>query len=495
VTLRDYVRLLRENALIVIVCLLIGLLGSALVTTLMPREYRANVMLYVSAQIVPGADASAVYQGGELASQRMKSYEQLAVSTRVTEETIQRLQLDMTPDELAGRITAVAPLDTVVLDVTVTDESPDRAALIANTVADSFVRLVGQLEASAAGPQPALVTARVVRAANPPATSSAPNPPLNIALGGLLGLLVGVGAAALRHALDQSVRSSEMLRRMVGAPTLGVITRSPRMVKRPLVVRESPRAPQAEEFRQLRTTLQFNNILRHNKVFVIASALPEEGRTVTACNLAIALADAGSRALLIDADLRDPMAGTYLGIRRAEGLTSVLTGKTRLQNAARSWGDHPFDFLPSGEVPANPSELLGSRPMQELLAEARGRYDVVLVDTSPLLPFTDAAAVAPYTDGAILVVRHGRTRREQVRAAVSALEAVSAPLLGSVITMAPGKRRHQEPDAAGLTEQLPRSLLPYAGDGEPKTPGPWRPSPWPRGSAIDRRPNPRASTP
>jgi non-specific protein-tyrosine kinase len=309
-------------------------------------------------------------------------------------------------------------------------------------------------------------------------------------------LLVGVLAAVLRHALDVSVRSAGLLRRQVGAPTLGVITRNASMGKRPLVVHADPKGSQAEQFRQLRTALQFTNVHRHRKVFLIVSPLSDEGRTATACNLGIALVDAGSRVLLIEADLRHPRAADYLGLDPSIGLTTVLAGDVRLQEAVQRWGENPLEFLASGEVPFNPSELLGSRAMTALLEEARRRYDVVLVDTPPLMPFTDAAAVAPSTDGAILVVRYGRTRRDQVAASVSALEAVSAPVLGSVITMAPGKRGDTFADYSvtshdGRQDERRQPAAPgrYVAQEPPPD---WRPPPPVRAAGVPQR---MASTP
>jgi non-specific protein-tyrosine kinase len=139
----------------------------------------------------------------------------------------------------------------------------------------------------------------------------------------------------------------------------------------------------------------------------------------------------------VDADLRRPKIADLLGLESAVGLTNVLSGRIHADQAIQPWGGGALDVLASGPLPPNPSELLSSRHMKEMLADLRLRYDVVLIDSPPLLPVTDAAAMAPATDGAILVCRFKKVARTQIGAAADALAAVSAPLLGTVFTMVP----------------------------------------------------------
>jgi capsular exopolysaccharide synthesis family protein len=499
VTLRDYLRAIRASWPVVILCLALGISCSALVTALLPREYQADVMVYISAQVTPTETAAAL-DSGELAKQRMSSYQELATSPKVAEDVVQKLGLGVTPEELSKRLSARATTDTVVMTISALDANPDSSAVIANSVADSFARLVDQLERPPNSPQSALLTARIVRPATPAVAPNGPNLPLNLALGALLGLLVGIGTAFLRRALDVSVRSQGTLRQALGVPTIGLLTRRKGMSRTPLTIHQDPRAPQAEEFRQLRTTLRFNNSYRRNKLFVVSSSQPGEGKTTTACNLAVALADSGSRVLLIEADFRHPKAADYLGLDREKGLTDILSGEARLDDVIQRWGENAIHFLPCGPLPNDPSELLGSRNMAALLAEAHRRYDFVLVDTPPLLPYPDASAVAPYTDGVILVVRYGRTKLQHVQAAARSLDAVSARLLGTVMTMLPrrGPDRFESDDAhsrMGVQDRLVSGFVPelpehhdveLPGHGQ----GASRPSPRPRmGNNVVRNGN------
>ena len=187
-------------------------------------------------------------------------------------------------------------------------------------------------------------------------------------LGLLAGLAVGVGGALARNALDVSVKSPEQLKEAAGAPNLGTIAYDAQVPKRPLIVREDPQSPRSEAFRQLRTNLQFVDVDNPRKVIVVTSSMPGEGKTTTIVNLAIALASAGARVLLIEADLRRPKVADLLGMERTVGLTNVLSGRIAAEQVIQPWGDGALDVMASGPLPPNPSELLASRHMTMLIA-------------------------------------------------------------------------------------------------------------------------------
>ena len=214
-----------------------------------------------------------------------------------------------------------------------------------------------------------------------------------------------------------------------------MIGRDPKIVSSPLVIYGDPQAPLAEAFRQLRTNVQFMDVDTEHKVILVTSASSGEGKSTTVCNLGLALAEAGTSVLIIDADLRRPSVARCLGVDGSIGLTNVLVNRVPVERAVQPLAP-ALDVLPSGLLPPNPSELLGSERMVNLLLALRGSYDVILIDTSPLLPVTDAAVLAPRADGVLVVVRHGRTTVQDLQSARSALDAVSARVLGSVLTMA-----------------------------------------------------------
>ena len=199
-----------------------------------------------------------------------------------------------------------------------------------------------------------------------------------------------------------------------------------------------------------------------HKVILVTSPSSAEGKSTTVCNLGLALAEAGTSVLILDADLRRPAVARYLGIDGAIGLTNVLVNRVRIEQAVLPLAP-ALDVLPSGLMPPNPSELLGSDRMVGLLAQLRRSYDVILIDAAPLLPVTDAAVLAPRADGVLIMVRHAKTRMPDVQAAKDSLDAVSGRILGSVLTMAPTMARHSytEPDlgraeAAGHADPVPQ---------------------------------------
>ena len=281
-TIQDYLRVLREQWVVVVSAVVLAVIAAGAVTFLRPPEYTAKLTMYVSAQA--GDTADGAYQGSLLSQQRVTSYVELVSSTRVSGEVIRRLDLPQTPEELARQITATSAVDSVLIDVEVTGPSPERAAQMANSVGNVFTRLVDELERPTAADGVPPVAVRVVQPAAEPTAPSSTGLPVTLALGLLAGLAVGVGAALARNALDTSVKSRERLREVAPAPILGTIAYDPQVPKRPLTLHEDPQSPRSEAFRQLRTNLQFVDIDHRRKVIVVTSSMPGEGKTTTLCN-------------------------------------------------------------------------------------------------------------------------------------------------------------------------------------------------------------------
>ncbi len=436
--LRDYIRLLRRRWRLIAVCVLLALSASIAATLSATKVYTAKAQLFVSAQDSSTAGISGAYTGGLFTQQRVKSYVSVIPSVRTAELVQAALNSSVPASSLAKKITASAPLDTVLINVSVTDADPAQAQAIANAVGTVFPTLVDQIEKPLnGGPSPVKVS--MVQSAQLPTTPTSPRPKLNLALGLLVGLAVGVGGAVLRETLDTSVKGPEQALDLVGAPVLGAINYDPDAPKKPLVVVTAPSSVRAEAFRQLRTNLQFVDIEHPLRSVVFTSSVPGEGKSTTTCNLAITLAQAGLRVVLVEGDLRRPRIADYMGMEGAVGLTSVLLGRTSLDEALQPWGDGALQVLASGPLPPNPSELLGSQGMQDLLRDLEQRVDIVLIDAPPLLPVTDAAVLGALTSGVVILIRSNETRREQLTRAVATVNAVGATLLGGVLNMVPTK--------------------------------------------------------
>ena len=437
--LHGCIRILRERWPVVAIAIFMAMAAAGASWVIRPKDYTAELIMYVSAQT--GETNQSAYQGAQLSQQRVTSYVELVNSTRVTGQIVQQLGLTNSPDDLAKRIIASSKVDSVLIDVKVKDNSPERAAAIANAVGQVFTRLVDDIErpTTAGAQQP--VAVRVVQPAAVPTIASSPGLTALLILGLAVGLVLGMGCALLRNLLDNSIKTVAQLVEVCDAPNLGTIAYDSSVPSRPLIVHEDPHSPRAEAFRQLRTNLQFVDVDNPRTVIAITSSLPSEGKTTTLANLAIALASAGQRVLVIDADLRRPRLANLLGVDSTVGLTSVLAGRVDIAQAVQYWSNG-VDVMASGPLPPNPSELLASQQMAATFLKLRAEYDTVLVDTPPLLPVTDAAALAPATDGVLLVCRFKKTKLDEMRGATQAIAAVSADLLGTILTMVPRSGPH-----------------------------------------------------
>jgi capsular exopolysaccharide synthesis family protein len=429
-TVAQYLRLFRAHWLVILLAVLLGA-GAGLAYSLFSQKvYSSTVQLFVSTT-GSGQDTSDLNQGSTFTQQRVKSYIDFVDSPEVTDAVIKKLGLSFTTDELAANIDATSPLNTVLLNITVRDTEPERAQKIAEEVAAQFSVLVAQIETpdgSASSP----VKISVTRHAGLQDTPILPRTKLNTVFGLIAGLALGLGIALLRHAVDRTVRDKEEIARIIDAPVVGSVSEDADATDRALIAGQNGKL-RGEEFRHLRTNIRFLSVDRKISSFVVSSALPGEGKTSTASNLAITMAQAGQAVVVVDADLRRPSVADTFGISGAVGLSDVLLGETTVRDAVQRWRpDLPLYVLPSGATPPNPSELLGSHQLEKLIQSLRESGMIVIFDSPPLLPVTDAAVLARATDGVIMVTRIGKTRSDQLTAAIDTLRTASAPILGAV---------------------------------------------------------------
>jgi len=443
VELSDYIRILRKSWIFIIVLALVGVAGAATLSLLQSPQYRATSKVFVSTQ--SSGSVSELAQGSTFSVQRVTTYADLATTPIVLLPVIAELELDVNEGALATAISVAAPLNTSIIEISVSDGDPVAAADIANATAESLTRVVDRIETPATEDAMSAVKLTLVQQATVSGSPVSPNVVLNITLGLLIGLAAGVGLAVLRQVLDTRIRNERDVELFTDAAIIGGIVFDPKAVSRPLIVQDNPRSPRAESFRTLRTNLQFLDVGQGGRSFIVTSSIQSEGKSTTTANLAIALADSGVRVLLVDADLRRPKVASYMGLEGAVGLTDVLIGRVSLSDVVQEWGRGRLSVLPAGTVPPNPSELLGSAAMGRLITELRSKFDVVLFDTPPLLPVTDAAILSRFVGGVILVVAAGRANKHHVEGAISALENVGSKVSGIVLTMLPTKG----PDAYG----------------------------------------------
>lgn len=434
--LKDYLRILRRSWIIVVACVLIGVLGAGVTSLLIKPTYKSDTKLFVALQ--NSGSVTELQQGNVFSQARVQSYVKTVSTPTVLQPVIDSLGLDLTPQALSQSITASSDVNTVLISISVTDESPVQAAAIAQAVSRSLVEAVDKLERPAEG-EPSPVKLSIVTPATAPTAPSSPNVRLNLVVGFLAGLAAGVGVAVLRSILDTRIRGEADLRRVTDTAMLGGVSFDADATKKPLLTQAAAQSPRAESFRQLRTNLQFAHVSHQSKTVLITSSVPGEGKSTTATNLAIALAQAGQTVALVDADLRRPMIAEYLGLERNAGLTTALIGRAEVDDLLQRWGSDQLYVLASGQIPPNPSELLGSEKMKQLIIRLEDAFDAVIIDAPPLLAVTDAAVLAQQVGGVVVVVGTQKVRTTDLEKSLAALKMVQADVLGVVLNRLPVK--------------------------------------------------------
>ncbi|MEV6342699.1 polysaccharide biosynthesis tyrosine autokinase [Actinoplanes sp. NPDC051851] len=432
-------------------------LGVALIVNLRTTPvYAARVTFFFT---TPIAGAAELYPASMFSASRLATYAKLLSSDEVATQIADDPTVHLSAEQIRDRVSAETIADTVMMEVTVEDVDSDRAMLLADRITTRFKDAVETLERPSAS-EPSTVRVAVVSAPRLDDGPVAPNTLNNFALATMAGLIVGTGLGVGREVADHTVRTAEALQILTSAPVLAAVPMDTAAPAGPGPFASERTSPRTEALRQVRTLLQIAAAERSVKTLAITSAVAGEGRSATTCSLALLFAEAGQRVLVIDAELRHPRLAQFLGREESAGLATVLTGMASVEQVLQPWGAGLW-LLSSGGRPPNPSELLSSPRMTDLVDEVRRRFDVVIFDCPPLLPVTDAAVVAARADGTVLVVRSRRTTGAQVTAAVRALNAVNATLLGCVLNMVARKGPDAVPDLERYT--APSGGSDYAG--------------------------------
>jgi capsular exopolysaccharide synthesis family protein len=434
VELRDVLAAMRASWWLPALGLFIGSGAGFGLSVAQTPMYTSTTQFFVSTTV--SDSAAEVFQGSQFSQQRVASYAQVLQGPLLAGRVAEALELKASASDLAGRITAKVVPETVLIDVAVADPSPRRAQAIANELGRQFVLRIDELESRESGPS--VVKVDVNEAPQVTSVPTSPRPTRNAGFGGLLGLLVGAGLAVIRVKLDRSVKGAEEAVSLTGAPVIGSVLRDGALEKQHLIVRIGD-SRTAEDYRQLRTNLQFLNVDDPPKVIMVSSAVPSEGKTTVVVNLALALADAGRKVTIIEADLRRPKVSRYLGIVGGVGLTNILAGTAALDEVVQKYGSGELSVIAAGPTPPNPGELLASSQMASLINKLRIENDYVLVDAPPLLPVADASGLAVMMDGVLLSVRYGSTTKDQLRQAATTLDRVGAKTLGIILNIVPPK--------------------------------------------------------
>ena len=451
-TILEFFRTTRANLWLLIIGIIVGAAAGFGYASLQPKVYAASSSGYVT---VGESGTVDVLSGSTAAKERARSYAAIVSSEAVAQKIKQNTpELSLSTGQIRSSLTATAGDNAALITVSAQASSPKNAQLLANSALQATADYIKEIEQNPGNAQ-ALVNGDSNAAATPPENSNtvrviplnnaSVNPPLvspnyqqNTLIGAVIGLVVVYTAIFLRRALDQRIRTRDDATKATGASILGVLPVSEDLNEENIVNGDTDDHIAQESIRQLRTNLRFVNVDTPPRSFIVTSAVPGEGKSTVSLSLARSLADAGSPVILIDAALRRPTVAKKLKLDAKVGLTQVLAGQVEIANAVHQLGDSNLFVLPAGRIPPNPSELLGSDKMRQLIKELSEEF-IVVVDVPPLLPVTDASLLSHSVDGVILVGSIGRSHREQMTEASSILKKVNANLFGLVLNRAPRK--------------------------------------------------------
>jgi capsular exopolysaccharide synthesis family protein len=426
-------QVIRRWLWLIVGCVLLGATGAFVVSSRMPPVYRASATLLVH---VPPATSTGDLTTILASEQLALTYSEMLKEPSVLEAVIARLELEETPDALAKRVEVTPVKDTQLIRLSVEDTDPVRAALIANTIAETFIV---QIKALQQAREQSKVTVTIAEAARVPENPISRRT-LYTMLAALVSGMIALVVAFLLEDLDDTIKTPDDVSGRLGLSTLGAIGRLAKGEEE-LTVVARPLSPVAEAFHMLRANIQFSGGNKPLRILLVTSPGPQEGKSFIVANLAAAMAQAELRVVAVDADLRRPRLHQLFGLdlptegigkSTSWGLTgSLLQGHPDGQlHSTQAQG---LKVLPSGELPPNPIETISSQRMHKLLHDLVQQADMVLVDGPPVLPVADVAVLAPAVDGVLLVLEAGRTPREAAQHAVESLRQVGANLVGVVL--------------------------------------------------------------
>lgn len=422
--------LVRRGWLVILVATVAGVLLGGGLSYLQPRVYSATSTGYV----VAGNSSSVndALLGKSLASDKAETYLPLVGSRSVAEAVAEALDVSI------GDVALEGANNGVIFTVTAKAGTPDLAREMADAGIRATSLAANELETMTVSGESSgdtVVKIVPVELALTPTNPVSPNWTRNLALGLALGLLAGFGAVVMRQSLDRRVRVAADVEEIVGASALGVIPAAKELTATPVSVGVTGEA--SESLRKLRTNLRFVGVDKPLQSMVVTSPNEGEGKSTVAAHLALLMAGSGRHVVLVDADLRRPRVAKLFGIDGAVGLSEVLVSSVGLNDALITIGPC-LKVLPCGQLPPNPSELVGSDRMQSIIT-ALSKNAIVIIDAPPLLPVTDAGLLTAASDGALLVVQHGSTRKEQVELAARNVETVNGRILGFALNRVPKK--------------------------------------------------------
>lgn len=439
-TLQDYIDALRRQWIVIVALTVIGAGAAFGYARTLPPEYSSTAAVMVIAQ--RGDSTNELVQGSSYVQSLVQTYAVLASSPLVLAPVIEELDLDETPTQLAKRVSVVNTLNTVVIEISVTDTDKERAQETAAAITDSLISAVSDVSPSDAEGQPA-VRMETIAPARMPQAPIGPNTRLLVIIGAAIGFGLSVAYALLRRALGTRLSERADIAAITDAPVLGEIVAWRRNYTILSTMLRSRDSRSAESFRALAANLKYVAVDRDLRVVMVTSSAPHEGKSSVSIGLAAALAESGHSVVIIDADLRRSSVAHALQLEGAVGVTSILVGDVTLAEAVQHSESLDIDVVAGGATAPNPGQLITSHRLRDLVSEAREEYEYVIIDSAPALVVSDALWLADLADGVLVVVRSGKTRRKQISAVLTTLRSTHKDVFGIVLNAV--KRNESSP--------------------------------------------------
>jgi len=443
--IREYIRVLRRRMWLILAFAFVCSATSALISIQLPKTYSSTTVALVSPkQVIANPQANGFDQLPSV-DQMMSTYIGL-IDTDPVRQRLSASGVPRTPEQLRGKIFAVRAPNTTLIDVTIKDSDPAVALLGAQKVLASVNQSLEELQSKVPGTNQNTHLEALVPWDLPtqrPTFPDSPNIPFNVGLAAGAGLLIAIGLAFLLERLDTTIKSDADVRMKLNLPLLGSIFYRPldRVDKKTgreleVIAATSATDPMVEQYRAIRTNIMFSRIDTPAQTIVVTSSIPGEGKTTTACNLAVVMAQAGHKVILVDADFRRPSLLRVFGLKPNSGLSNLLLGEGPIGDYLTKTKTPNLRVLGSGSNPPNPSELMGSTAMQRVLAMLQGSADLLIFDAPPIAPVTDATVLGALVDGLILVVESGKTPIQVINRSLDTLRAVGIEPMGVVLNKA-----------------------------------------------------------
>jgi tyrosine-protein kinase len=429
VGLRGYFLVLRTRWVVIVSCALIALVLAGFTALRSPRVYQAQASVFFSVSV--GEQSRDLASGFSYAQGLVGAYAQVASQPLVLKPVIAQLGLDVTPKALAGAVSAEVPLDTVIINLQVTNPSAEQAAKIANAVAQQLTQTVGELVPGVSN-KSAPVRVTIIAPASVPTSPSSPRIGLDLTLGLVGGLILGLILAFVRDALDARINSHRDVERVTDAPVIGTISLPNTGASRRRWF-SGRRSRVEDRARELRTNFQHVRVARQSRSVVFTSAHEDRATALTVASLGVELAHAGMRTLMVDGDLRKPSLAAWFGVEETRGLSSVLQGEAEWWEVIQHRPPRLFSVLPAGPPMADPGALMRSSTIAGLMAEFAEHYDVVLIKSPPVLRVADGLLFCRIADGTVVVADEPRMESDDLSEELHALGVADAVVLGIVL--------------------------------------------------------------